>query len=351
MNDFENNLFVRLHLACSRKRRGFKGSVKKLSERPPSYTTCFSLVSEIADSHNSESSKIEDAALEITSLSTENKVLFYLEVFSTFKKRGFISDDSTGLLLDQLRDAIAGAREGGEVSYRNVGGDPLLYWKTVSTALSILPHEVAIRVVDPELHAALVSDGRIADGSIPTLHEYLSQKAPELASLIGVPESALQDDDVRQAFSVVFPPPQHKEKSFRAKIEAERGQGQEAHKLPLPTAAPERWKGRADKSETPHAFIERVYATWLPDGEGEQIDRGTLSRLDPGLYKQLRIAEAKGYEEASEALQIAPGQGKKGRTTEQEKADYRAGKIPASPRDRMRIESAVRRERSQAKQR
>lgn len=139
-----------------------------------------------------------------------------------------------------------------------------------------------------------------------------------------------------------------------AKLLVQRSQGietasqQESNLIPLPEVAPERWKFRADKTETPHNFIKRVYAEWLPGGNGEPIGRGIIGKLDPSLYKQLREIEKtpKGLELSTD-LEIAPNMPRKRRskTTTEEIENFKDGIKPENFRDYNRVAAAVRRQR------
>lgn len=283
----------------------------------------------------------------IAKIELYDKIVFSNKVHNEFVSGGILSDEHTIEEQAHYEQFVLAQLSSDHLPFSGSAESAREILSRLKPNLPDFIHEGHFMVLNPELHAALQRSGAFKDGEIQSLTEAARGCLPSLLDALKLPESALQNDNIAASLRDLFPASVPEKSSFRAKIEAERGQGQNASKIPLPTVAPERWKGRADKSETPHAFIERVYATWLPGGDGDPIGRGTIGKLDPGLYKQLREAET--TEEglaASQRLKIAPDAKRKvrGSTTEEEKAAFRAGQRPESVRDYGRISSAIARE-------
>ena len=286
--------------------------------------------------------------IEIIAKSSKSDIVeFSANFFTGLYSGGLLNLRYTSSLSAELARVVAEHAPAVDVSnlpqFNSEKDDPRSFVKQHFVHAGDALHEGIIANFSPELHAALADCGAFSDGTVMPFSDVMRERLGAVAAILDVSEETLKGDAIGSSIRNFLPPVKTAKGSFRAKIEAEQGQGAAPTKIPLPTEAPERWKGREDKSETPHAFIERVYATWLPGGEGEQIGRGLINRLDNGLYKALQRSETLENLHLSERLGMAPNP-QKG-TTEEEISNFRQGIRPDNHKDYQRIASAERRSR------
>lgn len=79
-------------------------------------------------------------------------------------------------------------------------------------------------------------------------------------------------------------------KQFQLKLSLALSENSTSNNIELPTVAPEKWRDRKNRNETPPDFIYRVYAPYLNRG----LTRAHIRSLDFQLYERLNTYISKG---------------------------------------------------------